>query len=73
MDAFAYSEINLNGAGSKQMLRRGNFKYCYNGNDMEQLYDLRRDPREMTNLIARPEHRETVRRLKAELFAIYKS
>lgn len=72
VDSRAYAEINLDGPNSKQMIRRGDFKYCYNGNDMEQLYDLRRDPREMTNLALRPEYKETAAKLKAELLGIFR-
>lgn len=71
MDTMAYAEINLDGPGSKQMIRRGDFKYVYNGNDMEQLYDLRQDPREMTNLAPGAGHRQTAQKLKAELLGIY--
>ena len=71
VDSFAYAEISLNGPGFKQMLRRGDFKYCRNGGDMDQLYDMHRDPREMTNLALRGEHKGTVERLKAEMVSIY--
>jgi choline-sulfatase len=70
VDTFAYSEINRNGPGSKQMIRRGDLKYCRNANDIDQLYDMRRDPQEMTNLALLAEHKDTVLKLKAELTAV---
>ena len=38
--------------------------------DVEELYDLQNDPRELTNLIRQPEHQPLIKRLKAELFGL---
>jgi choline-sulfatase len=68
VDSMAYAEFGL--PAGMQMLRRGDYKYIRNRNDMEQLYDLRRDPGEMTNLAADPAHKETAARLGQEISAI---
>ena len=34
---------------------------------MDELYDLETDPHELSNIIARPEARETLERMQAEL------
>ena len=41
----------------------GDTKYIFNGFDNDELYDLAADPHEMTNLAARPQHRETLHRM----------
>jgi choline-sulfatase len=64
---FAYAEINMDGPNSKQMVRRDDWKYCYNGNDMEQFYNLRDDPNEMTNLALRPEYRQRMDAMREEI------
>ena len=68
LDSIAYSEFGL--PTGMQMLRRGDHKYIYNRNDMEQLYDLRRDPKEMTNLALDPAHQDTAATLRREMAAI---
>jgi choline-sulfatase len=70
-DTAAYSEIDMLSQTSKQMFRRGDYKYCYNGVDMEQLYDMRRDPLEMTNLALDRKYKDTVQKLKAELIGTF--
>jgi arylsulfatase A-like enzyme len=44
------------------------WKYVFNGFDRDELYDLRHDPHEMTNLAGRPEHREVTRTLCRRLW-----
>jgi len=43
----------------------GAWKYVHNGFDADELYNLADDPREMTNLVERAEHRERLRRMTA--------
>jgi hypothetical protein len=49
------------------MLRRGSFKYVrpLNGDDLEELYDLSRDPEELENLAVQAEHQQTLRTFRA--------
>ena len=54
------------------MIRRGDYKYNFYTNDIAELFNLRTDPKEMTNLATKPEHRSTVDELKSQLFAWYK-
>ena len=71
-DLPVFSEFNLQTPRAKYMLRRNNFKYTFRVNDMPELYDMTRDPDEMTNLALKPEQRERVEQMKQELFAWYK-
>lgn len=67
-----FSEFNLQTPQAKYMIRRGDFKYTFRVNDMQELYDVKQDPSEMDNLALKPEHRSAVDRLKDELFAWYR-
>lgn len=69
-DWFAYSEFGLSTPNGMQMFRRGDYKYVYNKNDIEQLYDMQRDPEEMTNLALQPAFKETAARLRGEMSKI---
>ena len=53
------------------MLRKGNYKYVrpLNANDLEELYDLRKDPDELTNIAAKPEHQNRLKSLRAAAIA----
>ena len=64
-----FAEYALGEPEAKYMIREGDYKYTYWVHDIAELYDLRNDPRETTNLAARPEHRATVERLQRALFA----
>lgn len=64
-----FAEYNVGNQHAKYMVRDGNYKYTYWVHDIDELYDLRSDPEEMRNLAGQPEHKETVERLRAELFA----
>ena len=70
-DMPVFSEFNLKTPRAKYMLLRGGFKYTFRVNDMSELYDMKRDPGEMTNLALQPEHRDRAERMKHELFAWY--
>jgi choline-sulfatase len=63
-----FAEYNLGNNGAKYMVREGDFKYTYWVHDLDELYDLRADPKEIHNLASQPEHRPTVERLKRALF-----
>jgi choline-sulfatase len=51
------------------MIRDGDLKLTYWTHDNPELYNLRSDPEEMTNLALRSEHRKTIDTLKQKLFA----
>ncbi len=66
-----FSEFNLQTPQAKYMLRRDGFKYTFRVNDMPELYDMRKDPEEMTNLALKPEYGNRVSQMRRELFAWY--
>lgn len=70
-DVPVFSEYNLKTPNAKYMLRRGDFKYTFWTNDIPELYNLRNDPGELTNLATRPAYQDQVARMKQELFAWY--
>jgi choline-sulfatase len=49
------------------MIRRRQWKFIHSAPDPDQLYDVKRDPRERDNLAARPEYGETVADFRAEI------
>jgi arylsulfatase A-like enzyme len=52
------------------LLREGRYKYVRPlVRDLEELYDLEADPEELDNLAVKPEHRQTLRRLRAAAIA----
>jgi arylsulfatase A-like enzyme len=55
------------GLYSQRMVRRGDYKLIYNCYDRTELYDLRQDPHELTNLAYRPELAQLRLDLEAEL------
>jgi choline-sulfatase len=68
-DQPVFAEFDLQTPRAKYMLRRGGFKYTFRVGDMAELYDLKRDPEEMTNLALID--RDRVEGMKKELFAWY--
>ncbi|MFR9503471.1 MAG: sulfatase-like hydrolase/transferase [Rikenellaceae bacterium] len=48
-------------------IRTPEFKYSFNPNGSDQLYDLVQDPHEMTNLIDNAEYKQTLKTLRVEL------
>jgi N-acetylglucosamine-6-sulfatase len=65
-----YWERNYPQTPTMHALRGARYKYIrYHGIwDVNELYDLQRDPHEQTNLIHEPEHAELVNKLNAKLF-----
>ncbi len=66
-----FAEYSLRNPHAKYMLRDGDLKYTFWTHDMPELYNLRTDPKEMTNLALRPEYSNEVARLKTKLFSWY--
>ena len=52
----------------QRILWEGDWKFVFNGFDYDELYDLKNDPGELTNLAALPEHRERVDRMMAGIW-----
>jgi arylsulfatase A-like enzyme len=48
---------------TQRIVRDARFKYVFNGFDFDELYDLEKDPHEMTNLAQDPTYEEVKRRL----------
>ena len=71
-DQPVFAEFDLQTPRAKYMLRRGDFKYTFRVGDMAELYDMKRDPDEMTNLALLPEQGQRVEQMKRELFEWYK-
>ncbi len=55
------------GLYSQRMVRDDRYKYVYNTPDVDELYDLERDPHELHNLVDHPAYEEPRRRLRNEL------
>ena len=63
-----FSEYHAQGMlNAEFMIRKGDYKYCYYVGYEPQLFDLRRDPGEMTDLAAVPQFAEVLADLHAEL------
>jgi choline-sulfatase len=69
IDRIVYSEYALQTPNAKYMIRAGDYKFCHYVNDTAELYDLRIDPDEMRNLVARPEFEGKAKELRNRLFA----
>lgn len=64
----SWDELNkVTQSGNQKMVRMEEWKLVYDMMGYGQLYDLRTDPCELTNLFAKPEHAEMQARLMAEL------
>ena len=55
------------GCGRSIMIKKGNFKYCYYTNDLDELYDLKKDPLEINNLVNDREYKDIRRKLRNRL------
>jgi choline-sulfatase len=71
-DATVFAEYNLGTPRAKYMVRQGDFKYIHYVNDIDELYNLRQDPKEMRNLALLSGHRDKVEGMKQKLFAWYR-
>jgi arylsulfatase A-like enzyme len=55
------------GYNSQRMVRTQDWKYGFEPNGLDELYDLQNDPHEMVNLIDEPEHSATVTEMRSRL------
>ena len=70
-----YWERNFPQTPTMHALRTDQYKYIrYHGIwDLDELYDIQNDPRELQNLIHSPAHQEIVRTMNQRLFAVLES
>jgi arylsulfatase A-like enzyme len=54
---------------TQRIVWKNNFKYVYNGFDFDELYDLNRDPHELSNLIHDPKYQKTAAAMSREMWA----
>jgi len=54
----------------QRMLRDHRFKYVWNPTDVDELYDLERDPWELENLVGQPDHHECLATMRTRLLAL---
>jgi choline-sulfatase len=70
-DQIAFSEYHAAGSPSASyMLRKGRFKYIYYVRFEPELFDLKADPEESTNLAERPGHAATMKEMESLLRTI---
>ncbi|MBN2088656.1 sulfatase-like hydrolase/transferase [candidate division KSB1 bacterium] len=67
----AYCEYDLRSTHPHYMIRNWQFKYIYNENDLDELYNLETDPEENINLIHNADFQKVASQLKEQLFACY--
>ncbi|GAA4299742.1 sulfatase-like hydrolase/transferase [Compostibacter hankyongensis] len=67
---FAFSNYNGQQFGLyvERMIRSSNLKYIWNLTDVDELYDLKRDPWEMNNLISTSQYQDSLKYLRAALY-----
>ena len=66
-DIFASYHGNQFGSFSQRMLRDRRFKYVWNATDVDELYDLEKDPGELENIVADPQAAKILSRLRRRL------
>ncbi|MCO5238440.1 MAG: sulfatase-like hydrolase/transferase [Chitinophagaceae bacterium] len=67
---YAFSDYNGQQFGLyvQRMIRNDQLKYIWNLTDVDELYDLQKDPWEMNNLIADPAYKNALRTLRHALY-----
>ncbi|MCY9669199.1 sulfatase-like hydrolase/transferase [Paenibacillus alginolyticus] len=58
------------GLYSQRMIRTSDWKYVWNPTDTDELYDMRADPNELSNIARHPDHAATVTELRHRLYEI---
>lgn len=57
------------GLYSQRMLRQREWKYVWNATDVDELYDMRNDPEELTNLAGNPDQADRLADMRNTLYA----
>jgi len=55
---------------TQRMVITGRFKYVFNGFDADEMYDLKADPSELTNVVARRDHSVVASEMRARLWRL---
>ncbi len=61
--------IDYTTKGRSVMIRKGDWKYTYNTGDLSELYNFKKDPLELNNLIDKPKYAAVQKALNSELIA----
>ena len=59
--------INYTTKGWSVMIRKGDWKYTYNTGDLSELYNFKKDPLELNNLIENPKYAAIQKELNSQL------
>ncbi|HZJ10290.1 MAG TPA: sulfatase-like hydrolase/transferase [Trueperaceae bacterium] len=69
----AFAEFHGQRLGyTQRIVWRERYKYVFNGFDDDELYDLRDDPHELTNLAKRPQSQDVLREMAAAMWRVVK-
>ena len=70
-DRTVFAEYNLRTPRAKYMIRSGDFKYNFYVHDVDELYDLRKDPDELVNLAGHADYKSKAEEMRKRLFTWY--
>jgi len=65
---YVFTEWNSDSRISRTVISPGGMKLCINKEEKNMLFDLEKDPLEMTNLIDRPDYSDEVKKLTGKIF-----